>query len=127
MTSGLPVSLESHVEAQPCCHVRPVTGLPCTSKTEAKSLHPAALLSGALLRFCLHTQPTCYENSQHNPQTMLGWGEGGDRASTRGKIEAMSCIGTCLQNPVALLFNKFGKKKKKNEMVKSQCVELEGI
>lgn len=111
MTSGLPGSLDSHVEAQPRCHVWPVTGLRGTNKTEAKSLHPAALLSGGLLRLCQHTQPTCYENSQHNPQTMLGGGERGDRASTRGKIEAMSCIGTCLQNPVALLFNKFGKKK----------------
>lgn len=42
MTSGLGGSSDSHVEAQPQCLAWPVTGLPSTSKTEAKSLHPAA-------------------------------------------------------------------------------------
>lgn len=82
MTSGLGGSSDSHVEAQPQCLAWPVTGLPSTSKTEAKSLHPAAQLSGGLLRPSSYTlsppaveipaQPSDQAHSPQQDQSLLG-------------------------------------------------------
>lgn len=99
MISGLGGSSESHVAAQPRGLMGPVAGLPGTSKTEAKRLHPAAQLSGGLLRPGSYTQPTCYGNSQQSPQTRLTVQSPRQDQSQLGihKAEDISSISTCLQ------------------------------
>lgn len=69
MTSGLAGSLAFTVEAQSRCHMWPVAGLSGTGSTKGKRLPPhSGIVRWTAETVSMHTQPTCYENSQHNPR-----------------------------------------------------------